>query len=68
MSTQNRTKAASGIIELNGVSMDDVGHVGVVGLQGVIHALLDVADAIREQTQAIREQTDALKNDGVVVR
>lgn len=52
MSTQNRTKAASSIIELNGVSMDDVGHVGVVGLQGVIYALLDVADAIREQTEA----------------
>jgi hypothetical protein len=33
-----------------------------------VHALLDIADAIRQNTTAIREQTDGLQNWGVVVR
>ncbi len=51
----NRIDAEARFQELNAVPMDDVGHVLVVGLQGAISALLDVADAIREQTTAFQD-------------
>ena len=52
----NRVDAEATRHELNAVPMEDVGHVLVVGLQGAISALLDVADAIREQTAAEYER------------
>jgi hypothetical protein len=49
----NHTNAEAAVHDLNAVPMNDVGHVLTVGIQGVVFALLDVADAIREQTARI---------------
>ena len=49
----NQTRAERHVNSLDAVPLDEIGHVVATGLQAVTFALLDVADAIREQTARI---------------
>lgn len=57
----NHTNAEAAAHDLNGVSFDEPGRVGVIGFQAVTFALLDIADAIREQTAEISGGLEELK-------
>lgn len=48
-----RNEAEREAERLDSVPTDEVGRVLAHGLQGAVYALLDVADAIREQTIAL---------------